>query len=105
MAKKLKSQKDWDEYDTARMNLAVRAVGRDENLRFFIRALLNAYGVGDTPEGGNAIETARAIGRHSAGMDLVATLLTHDPQLYPALISEDLAENAERTGGTTDEHS
>lgn len=105
MATKLKTDDDWTEHDVARTALAVQEIAASPNLRFLFRSLLAACGVSQTPEGGNAIETARAIGRHSVGMDIVATILAEQPSLYPLLITEDLNEIAQRTGGTYDEHS
>jgi len=82
-----------------RVGLAVEEIARSANLRFLFRSLLAACGHGSTPEGSNAISTARAIGRHSVASDIIATILEHRPELYPALILEDLNEQKETENG------
>ncbi len=82
----------------ARMELAVQKIAKDSDLRFYIRSLLNAFGYGQTPGGSNALDIAQQCGRHSCAMEIIETLLTHDPQLFPKLISEDLAEQIDDGG-------
>lgn len=96
MAAKLKTEKEWEDYDATRMKEAVREISASPNLRFFFRSLLNSYGMNSTPFGGNAIDTAKLCGRHEAGMDIVSTFLALDPSLYPNLILEDVNEQADR---------
>lgn len=95
MAQEIK-QKDWEAEDLIRMQEAVAEIRKSANLRFFMRSLLGGLGVTETPEGANALLTARACGRHSVGMDLIATLQQHDQELYPALLIEESREQQER---------
>jgi len=94
---------DWGKIDKARRESAIALIGGNEDLRFFIRSILAATGMSGTPEGDNALSTARAIGRHSVGADLIRALIQYDPELYPALIREDLLEQRER--GTSNVYS
>jgi len=96
MAAKLQTSEEWENWDAQRMRDAVEEISASPNLRFFFRSLLNSFGINQTPFGGNAIDTAKLCGRHEAGMEIIATLLSEKPGLYPSLILEDLNEQASR---------
>lgn len=96
MAVKLKSLKDWEELDRFRMESAVLEISRSDNLRFFFRSLLAMTGVSGTPSGSDAHSMAMNVGRHSVGSDLIATLMSHQPQLYGTLLVEDADEGDNR---------
>jgi len=87
---------NWEDHDNARTAAAVGEIQASENLRFFIRGLLAVCGANTTPEGGNALETSRAIGRHSIGTDIITTLISVSPSLYAELMLEDIREQNER---------
>lgn len=97
MAAELKTAEQWAEYDAFRVREGVKEIARSANLRFFIRSLLNALGANQTPFSLNSAECARLCGRHEAAMDIISTILEHEPALYPALILEDQNEQSDRT--------
>jgi len=88
---------DWQKLDSDRTILAVQEIAKSPNLRFFFRSILSACGANTTPEGGNALATARECGRHSVGQDLIATFFAEAPEFYPALMLEEIKEQQERT--------
>jgi hypothetical protein len=96
MAVELKTAEQWAEYDTTRVREGVREIARSPNLRFFLRSMLNAFGANQTPFALNPAECARLCGRHEAAMDIIATILEHEANLYPALILEDQNEQSDR---------
>lgn len=96
MAGKLKTDRDWEEFDATRMSEAVIEISSSPNLRFLFRSLLNSCGINSTPFGGNAIDTAKLCGRHEVGMDILGIFLENDPSLYPKLILEDQHEQTDR---------
>lgn len=96
MAKKLKSTIDWEKHDEIRTEFAIREISASENLRFFLRSFLAASGIDTTPVGMDTDHTQRLLGRHELGMELVDTVLTYQPDLYPALIKEQQDERRTR---------
>lgn len=100
MAPKLKTSEDWEREDHYRMEKAVAEIQRSPNLRFFFRSLLSATGATGTPSGGDSHYMALAVGRHSVGTDLIATLTEHQPRLYGTLLTEDAVESLTRTNIT-----
>ena len=103
MAKKLKDNKDWQGIDAARMEQALKEIERSENLRFFLRCQLAACAVDYTPIGADPIDTARLLGRHQIGTELIQTLRAHRPDLYPKIIKEQQDEQLARA--STDDYS
>lgn len=96
-----KTAEDWEKFDAEREFRAVEEIGKSPNLRYFMRQLLLECGDSTTPDGNNAIEAAKAIGRHQIGKSLVASLLANDITLYPELLKEDLLEHQLRENGGT----
>lgn len=96
MAVKLKSAKEWEDFDELRLAQAVGEIESSPNLRFFFRSLLSSVGIASTPFGGNAIDTAKLCGRHEVGMELIATFSERIPELYPNLLLEDYREQTDR---------
>ena len=102
MAKKLQTPEEWEKYDQVRMELAIREIEKSPNLRFFFRSQLTVTGVQSTPIGETPDQTSYLCGRHSVGTDLITTLLTFNPSLYPALLEEDINEQRERNNADED---
>jgi len=84
MAKKTHQEKQLE----SRMRAAVDVLSADPKLRFFLRTLIELTGADSTPDGHNALDQSRAIGRHSVGMDIIAILNRYNPVLYATLLRE-----------------
>jgi len=97
-----KTSEEWDAYDTARMELAMREIEKSPNLRFFLRSQLVACGVTSTPHADTNDATNFLCGRHSVGTDIIATILTHNRSLYLALLEEDQNEQRDRDQSSRD---
>lgn len=76
----------------AKLSLAVRAIERDENLRFLLRVLLR--NLGTLPQQSvfspDPIQNAFDQGRQSAGLELVQIITAQVPMLWPALQMEEM---------------
>lgn len=79
-----------EELHDAQMRGAVEAIAANGDLRYFMWQFFLGCGIQSTPDGGNAIETAKLIGRHSIAMDLIVTMSRYDPTLYPQMLEADL---------------
>lgn len=76
----------------ARCQGAVGEIARSDNLRYFIRSLINFCGVQSPIQGDDMISLARATGVHTVGLELIGRLDTYDPTLWPRLITEQVSE-------------
>jgi len=95
---------DSDPEGILRISQALEKIARDEDLRYFLRALLTGMGHGLTPIGDGANHTYYLLGRHSIGSDLIATILEHQPQLYVTMIAEGLSyDKNEKQGKSYDD--
>lgn len=98
MADKLENG-NWEKIDTDRMTNAVREIRKSENLRYFLRSIFYLTGMSGTPDGATNELTARLVGRHSVGTDIMSAVMKEDPCLYAELLLEDVKEVMDRNGG------
>lgn len=94
MAGKLQNQ-SWEEYDEARMKLALEEVRASENLRFFVRYILADMSP-LTPMGGSPADIQIQAGRHNAAIQFLGTLDAFDDTLWLDIQREGVLENLSR---------
>lgn len=100
MADKLtKLEKEHDSH----MQLAVRAIRRDPNLRYFFRQLIALLGIEDGVPIENTNVAMAQFGRQQAGVDMRAVLMSYDVTLYAELLLEDAKETQNNQKDEDDE--
>lgn len=93
-----------DKQARARLELAVRAIRLDPNLRYLFRQVFVLLGVEDSLPVQETNYAMMQFGRHSAGQDLKALLMSFDITLYAELLLEDAQESLNNQDeGTYDE--
>lgn len=94
MAQELNDSTDSELTREARHQFAVRAIAKDENLRFFVREFLAAQGALPQQSVFNAdpIVCAHNLGRQECALQFVAMLTAQDQMLWLLLQQEEMTD-------------
>lgn len=94
MAQELNESTDGELTREAKHQFAVRAIAKDENLRFFVREFLSAQGA--LPQQSvfhpDAIVCAHNLGRQDCALQFIAMLTAQDPMLWLLLQQEEMTD-------------
>lgn len=94
MAQELNDSTDSELTREARHQFAVRAIAKDENLRFFVREFLRTEGALPQQSVFNAdpIVCAHNLGRQECALQFVAMLTAQDQMLWLLLQQEEMTD-------------
>lgn len=104
MAQELDQQTDKELEHSAKVAFGVRAIERDQNLRYLIRLHLRTLSClpGSSVFSPDPIQNAYEQGRQAAGIDLIALLTSVVPMLWPALQLEEMQDEIQNTDANTE---
>jgi hypothetical protein len=86
-----------------RITRAVRKMRDDADTRYFLRAFFSQAGLFSVPPLEPEL-AARFAGRQQLALEVVETLNSVDPLIFPELLAEDAAEQLDNATQTTYEH-